>query len=137
MKLRLFTLLIVMLTCCNYSFAAFPVISHIEAATDNHLTVVTQNSVTTEDTLFKKTTYRNQPHKPYHNREKEAKLAFTFGILGLLVFPAFGVVALILGIMSADRRNKYFSRAKWGIILGAYSTLQVILIAAIIIAFTI
>ncbi len=106
-------------------------------ATGTSPTTITENSTASQDTLFKKTNYSNQPHKPYHNREQEAKLAFTFGILGLLVFPPLGVAALILGIISADRRNKYFGKAKWGIIMGAYSTLQVILIAAIIIAFTI
>ena len=137
MKIRLLLLLLTFITIGNFAFAAFPVVSEIPVnpvAANHTVCSENRNSIAHADTIIRKTSYRNQYHKPYRNHEKEAKLSLTFGLLGILVFAPFGIAALILGIIAADRRNKYFDRAKWGIILGAITTFELILIIAIVVA---
>ncbi len=73
--------------------------------------------------------------RPYKNHEKEARLALILGILGIypLTFMT-SIPALILGIIGADRRNKYYRQAVTGIILGAVpiAILLIILIVALL-----
>lgn len=81
--------------------------------------------------------YNTQPGRhynhPYKNHEKEAKLALILGILGIypLMFIT-SIPALVLGIIGADRRNKYYKQAVAGIILGAIPV--AILLAIVIVA---
>ena len=79
--------------------------------------------------LFGSKTY----NKPYVNREKTAKTALILGILG--IYPLYGLTAipaLIMGIMAADRRNRYYKQAVWAIILGAIPI--AVLIAILVVA---
>ena len=73
--------------------------------------------------------------RPYKNHDKEAKLALIMGILGIypLTFMT-SIPAIVLGIIGADRRNKYYKQAVTGIILGAIpiAVLLIILIVALL-----
>ncbi len=132
MKLRLIVLTLLLLINSNQMFAAFPIRTVIAQNVAPISGQIISGSQISADTIYKKSEDRYKNHKHYHNREKEAKMSLTFGILGLLVFAPFGIPALILGIIAADRRNKYFERAKWGLIMGAISTLEILLIIVLI-----
>lgn len=56
---------------------------------------------------------------PYVNHEHEATLSLIFGILGIYVFPLFAIPAFVLGIIAADKRNRFYRRAVTGLVLGA------------------
>lgn len=62
--------------------------------------------------------YTRHYNHPYHNREREARLSLIFGAIGLYFYPL-AIPGLVLGIMAADRRNKYYRKAITGIILSS------------------
>lgn len=137
MKQLLIAIILLMLVN-NAAYAAFPITTNLpatEQAAYSAATVTSGTGINYGDTIVRHTSYRNQYHKPYHNREREAKLAFTFGLLGLLVFFPLGIAAFILGIIAADRRNKYYDKAKAGLIMGAVCVFGVLLTIALTIAF--
>lgn len=139
MKLKQILLFMLLFVAIGNSYGAFPIKPDTTLIATNVLQAneIYNAAATNSDTIYQKTTYRNQYHKPYHNREKEANLAFTFGLLGLLLFAPLGIPALILGISSADRRNKKYSHAVAGLVMGAVSTLEIIVIIALVLALAI
>lgn len=120
---RLFSIaaLCTLTTCSPKVFGAFPVYT-IPTVTDSPVIIRGERVYSVNATPSPRDNYNRQPvngyRRPYKNREKEAKLAYIFGFLGLYFYP-FSIPALILGIIGADRRNKYYHKAVWGIVMGA------------------
>lgn len=103
----------------HISFAAHPVFTPVTMADSPRGERV--YSVDAQPT-WRSNNYNNQNRmyrRPYKNHDKEAKLALTFGILSCLYIWPLAIPALILGIIGADRRNRYYNRAVWGIVLGS------------------
>lgn len=102
------------------TYAAFPVLRNTTAA-DSPVIQRGERIYQEQPEPAPRSSYQTPTdghRKPYKNHEKEARLAYIFGFLGLYLYP-FAIPALILGIIGADRRNKYYNKAVWGIVMGA------------------
>lgn len=141
---HLFYILLALLLCTSLnSMAAF--VTH---PVSNAQVEVADSPVYKGERLYDPATMDNTPSqqykhpttrhytRPYKNHDKEAKLALIMGILGIypLTFIT-SIPAIILGIIGADRRNKYYKQAVAGIILGAIpvAVLTIILVVALLI----